>query len=588
MLPRDKADFPKMLGGIRKLVRGPIKPEAVVAAVANHLAQTEFPLLSPIPGGLVKLRKTPAVTAFAQWLSAMNVKDAGFWLSSAYSHLVQAKRRQRQAMFFTPPILGDRMLDDLDAAGISWTDAKIIDLACGGAAFLGPAALRVADALAKQGYKGERILSHIEQHLVGIEIDPFLAQLSQFFVGLTLYPWVEAAGRPPKIAVTIGDALVNMVTMAGKFDAVICNPPYRKLTRREVDRLPKELRRLCFMQPNLYGMFIAMSLSLLNARGIAGLLTPMSFLSGQSFLRLRAHLAAVREVAQIDIVEEKLGVFLGVEQDTAISVYSPKAEKDALTQVFAGTAASGWTKTGKVRLDASGGPWILPRRKLDAPLLAAANGITMADYGYEATVGDVVLHRDRRRRFASLEAARRAKAVKPVPMLRASEIRVSGKLEFERHERLDCFIDVGRKGQGLVTKPAVALHRVSSHDQDRRLICAPIPRGLQNKHGGVLGENHVNFLVATNGESVAPELLAQILASEPVDRLFRCRSGATNVSVYELTHLPLPDPEIVRTKLATGVGIDAAVRAGFGMPDRPIQNNNHGLPKKTRRPAKRS
>ena len=149
-----------------------------------------------------------------------------------------------------------------------------------------------------------------------------------------------------------------------------------------------------------------------------------------------------------------------------------------------------------------------------------------------------MLHRDRRRRFASLEAARRAKAVKPVPMLRASEIRVSGKLEFERQERPDCFIDVGRQGPGLVTKPAIALHRVSSHDQDRRLICAPVPRALQSEHGGVLGENHVNFLVAINGKPVHPALLARILRSGPVDRLFRCRSGATNVSVYELTHLP--------------------------------------------------
>jgi adenine-specific DNA-methyltransferase len=105
----------------------------------------------------------------------------------------------------------------------------------------------------------------------------------------------------------------------------------------------------------------------------------------------------------------------------------------------------------------------------------------------------------------------------------------------------------------------------------------------------VLGENHVNFLVAVNGTSIAPELVAQILASEPLDRLFRCRSGVTNVSVYELTHLPLPDPEIVRIELAAGVGIDAAVRAGFGIADTTPSKNTNGFPKKnSRRPAKKS
>ena len=57
----------------------------------------------------------------------------------------------------------------------------------------------------------------IQTHLVGIEIEPFLAKLSQIFVGMTLYPWVEAARRPPVIAVALGDAMKYAPAMAGKF-----------------------------------------------------------------------------------------------------------------------------------------------------------------------------------------------------------------------------------------------------------------------------------------------------------------------------------------------------------------------------------
>jgi adenine-specific DNA-methyltransferase len=335
-------------------------------------------------------------------------------------------------------------------------------------------------------------------------------------------------------------------------------------------------------------MFMALSAQLLSDQGIAGLLTPMSFLSGQSFVKLRKHLAANRHVAQIDIVEEKLGIFLGVEQDTAISILAPRRPNFCMTDVHVATGDARWQRTGSVALDGSGGPWILPRSRRDAALLAAANGRTMADYGYAATVGDVVLHRDPRPRFASFRAALRARAVQPMPMLRASEIRATGALEFKRHKRPDCYIDVGTEPRGVVSAPALALQRVSSPDQQRRLVCAAVPRAMQERHGGVLGENHVNFLVAVNGTSVSPELVAQILASEPVDRLFRCRSGVTNVSVYELTHLPLPDPEIVRIELAAGVGIDAAVRAGFGIADTPTSKSINGFSKKARRPAKKS
>ena len=585
MLPRDKAKFPKMLGTVRKLVRREHTAGVVVSAIADAFAQARYPLLPHMSLTKARLAEIAEVTAFAEWLSDMDQKDACFWLGSAYSHLVPANTRQKRAMFFTPPILGDRMLADLDAAGLDWATAKIIDVACGGAAFLAPAALRVAEVLTQRGMPAERVFLHIEQHVVGIEIDPFLARLSQFFLGVTLYPWVERARRSPTINVAVGNALTAMPPLAGMFDAVICNPPYRKLSRREVDALPKELRELCYMQPNLYGMFMALSLSLLSKGGMAGLLTPTSFLSGQSFVLLRKHLAHARHLAHIDLVEEKLGIFLGVEQDTAISIYTPKVPTPCATNVYVGTAAAGWRATGSVVPDSSGAPWILPRSDEDGLLLAVANGRTIADYGYGAVVGDVVLHRDRRRRFRSFEAAQKAKAGKPVPMLRASEIRTSGKLEFERTKRPDCFIDVGSKPRGLVTKPAIALQRVSSHDQRRRLICAPVPRTMQKKYGGVLGENHVNFLVAKNGSAVPLQLTARILSSEPVDRLFRCRSGATNVSAYELGQLPLPDPAVVRSELDRGADIDSAVRAGFGITSKTPKSRKDGKPRQTRRAA---
>ena len=430
MLPTNKADFPKMLQGIRTLVSRKVPPESVIAAIVNMLAEARFPLLPKLSGGSKALYKKASVSSFADWLSAMDLKDAGFWLSSAYAHLVKADKRRKRAMFFTPPILGDRILDNMESAGVNWAEVKMIDLACGGAAFLAPAARRMADALSRRGVDAKGVMDHIQTHLVGIEIEPFLAKLSQFFVGMTLYSWVETARRPPAIAVVIADAVKYASSMTGKFDAVICNPPYRKLTSQEVAELPANLRELCYSQPNLYAMFMGLSVQLLNDRGVAGLLTPMSFLSGKSFLRLRTHLAAKRRVAQIDIVEEKLGVFLGVEQEIAISIYVPKAVDKLKTNVFVGTASVKWERAGTVTLDASGGPWILPRNNQDAALLAMANGRTIADYGYSARVGDVVLHRDPRRRFPSLKAARLAKAVKPVPMLRASEIRLSGELEF--------------------------------------------------------------------------------------------------------------------------------------------------------------
>ena len=310
---------------------------------------------------------------------------------------------------------------------------------------------------------------------------------------------------------------------------------------------------------------------------------PALYLTRHSFLKQRRFLKKRGHIKRIDLVQKRNGVFLGVEQDTAITILGAKACVPAHTDVFVGTSANGWHRFDSVILDTTGGPWVLPRSTEDAKLIAAANGCTLKDYGYSPLVGHLVLYRDKRRRFRALDAARRAKAVHPVPMLRAVEIRPNGRLVFQRDKRPDCYVDVGTSARGVVRGPAVALQRVSSQDQSRRLNCAPVPRALQLEHDGVIGENHVTFLVATHKPKVPTDLLARIMTSSPVDRLFRCRSGVTNVSVYELEQLPLPDPKIVRREVASGACIDDAVRVGYGIAINTATKHNHGFREKVRR-----
>lgn len=119
----------------------------------------------------------------------------------------------------------------------------------------------------------------------------------------------------------------------------------------------------------------------------------------------------------------------------------------------------------------------------------------------------------------------------------------------------------------ITTSPAVAIQRVTSHEQKRRLVCAPVPAALYAAHGGVVAENHVCLIERTDAAStIAPKLLSEILRTETLDRLFRCISGATNVSAYELMCLPMPDPKKVKTAINAGHSMEQAVRLGFGLP----------------------
>ena len=142
----------------------------------------------------------------------------------------------------------------------------------------------------------------------------------------------------------------------------------------------------------------------------------------------------------------------------------------------------------------------------------------------------------------------------------------------------DRYVDMGAVDHtSIVKKPAVAVQRVSSADQKRRLTCAAVPHILYQEFNGVVGENHVLFLEQADSSSlVPPDLLSAILRTETIDRLFRCISGATNVSAYELSHLPLPSPEKVISAIQEGKDIGLAVRIGFGLTEPALGNRTEG------------
>jgi len=116
---------------------------------------------------------------------------------------------------------------------------------------------------------------------------------------------------------------------------------------------------------------------------------------------------------------------------------------------------------------------------------------------------------------------------------------------------------------GVITKPAVLLQRLTSSNQKRRLVAAAVPEAWVAQFGGYVCENHVIVLEPTNKNAMTPEKLAAILNTQPVDRVFRAISWASNVAVSELDALLLPDPAHFKHMKSSGVGLNEAVRAAY-------------------------
>nr|WP_300976236.1 N-6 DNA methylase [Alkalimonas sp.] len=492
------------------------------------------------------------VSEFVALLDQIGFLDATYWLSSSYAILAEDSYRKKMAMFFTPVSLTDGLLNDLADQGTDFGSQSFMDPACGGAAFLAPIALRMRTALLARGFAPRKILIHIEEHLHGTDLDTTLCELSKHFLCMALHDDILKTGYVPNFDVYQANSLTDLVYQMGKIDVVVCNPPYRKMTAEELKPLRTEYADVIDAQPNLYCLFITLCIRLLRDGGRAALVTPTSFLSGQYFSRLRKFLVNNTDIEHVGMVSDRQGVFMDVEQETALSVLRRRVEGDrahACASVSVVSATGQYKSVGECVLPNYGLTWPIPRSVEDVALVRklGSSKFRLSDYGYRVRVGAYVWNRDKRPKFESLEDAKRAKACSVVPLIWSRDISSRGVVQIEKDSKWNVehrFIDLGMKSRSsLVESPCVVLQRVTSNDQPSRLVAATVPQYIFDIYGGFVGENHVVIIEQVVEQPVlSPTNLAELLSTYTVDRYFRCISGATNVSAFELNQLALPDP----------------------------------------------
>lgn len=513
------------------------------------------------------------VQRFVAWMGQLELLDSAYWLSSAYAIWAGDEYRKNLAMFFTPPSITKRLLDDLEQAGVSFTEHSFFDPACGGAAFLAPIAQRMRSALLARGATPSEILEQVGQRLFGVDLDSVLCRMSRHFLRMVLHAEISEAHFEPEFYIAQADSLSQIDSLAGTIDVVVCNPPYRKMLSAEVALYRGRFANVIEAQTNLYSLFITLCLRLLKAQGLAALVTPTSFLSGQSFSKLRSYLMENSEILHIGIVADRSGVFINVEQETALTLLrqrQPEHAAETTAHVSVVSKEGNLTSVGVCVLPNSGSAWPIPRNEGDAEVLhlAGVSPYRLADYGYRVRIGAWVWNRDERRTFRSVTDARRAKSPTVFPLLWSSDIRQGGWVHFSGKAKPNgehSFVDVsGRSIASVVKHPAVLLQRVTSNEQPRRLVAAVVPATLLESHGGFVGENHTVILEAIKDCGFPPDLLVALMSSSPIDRYFRCISGSINVSVFELSQLPLPAPDQLRAALEQGLSMEAAVIVAFG------------------------
>lgn len=468
-------------------------------------------------------------------------EDAGYLIGSIYTVMLPSAYRSEMGAYYTPPPLVSRLLDLAEKSGVDFSHATVIDPACGGGAFLAPAAIRMLKK--DKGSSPEWIFRRISRRLKGIEIDPFAAWMSSVLLESVLMPLcIKAKRRLPEDTIIVGDAL-HHDKITG-YDLVIGNPPYGRVTLDT--QMREKYARSLFGHANLYGLFTDLAVRMAKKEsGVVAFLTPTSFLGGQYFTALRTLLTNKTTPIAFDFVSDRDGVFDDVLQETMLTAFRSgehKVKAQVSSLIPKGLNKAKIEKIGSVEIEKGGATWLLPRFKEDARFLQNLKTMPtrLSELGYSVSTGQLVWNR-----FKS--QLRTTKGKNSYPLIWAESITSNGfRFSADRKNHVP-YIDIAPKQDFLVTTTeCVLIQRTTSKEQDKRILAAILPQEFIDETGGVVVENHIN-IVYSNGlfSEVKPEVVALLLNSQTVDRAFRCISGSVAVSAYELNSIPLPSEEQV-------------------------------------------
>lgn len=506
--------------------------ESFAAAVAPTLI-----LRGPLKVAHGKLDTTAhqLAASLGREAAALPVLEACHFLTSLYTILLPGRERSVLGAFYTPPALTRRLLDLATEGGVDWSNARVLDPASGGGAFLLEAAMRMRGAL--EGSEAAFILAQVGARLSGFELDPYAAGLSQAALEILLSDLSAASGRPAPICVKVRDTVEE--TPTAQFDLVVGNPPYGRVTLTAAQRA--RYARCLYGHANLYGVFTDIALRWTRPGGVIAYLTPTSVLGGQYYTALRRLLAGEAPPVAIDFVQARRGVFEDVLQETLLALYRKGGERLRF-QVHYLTVENDremrLTRNGKVGLpDDAGAPWLAPREAAHVALIEAAERMPsrLCDWGYEVSTGPLVWNR-----FKPQLRGRAGHGLHP--LIWAEAVTADGCFVFraDKKNHAPYFKTEANDEWLIVNRGCVLVQRTTAKEQSRRLIAAELPQSFIDSHGGVVIENHLNMVRAKGSAKVSPSVVAAVLNSDVIDQVFRCISGSVAVSAFELESIPLP------------------------------------------------
>lgn len=176
------------------------------------------------------------------------------------------------------------------------------------------------------------------------------------------------------------------------YDIIISNPPYKKINKSSEESVI--MNDIIYGQPNIYTLFIAMSLKLLKKNGTYIVLSPRNYLSGEYSKKLRKYIFSKFTLTHIHLFEKR-SMFKSVNQEVIISTFVNNKLHDNVNISFNGSSNFS-IPFNDIILDKNSYSLIVPKTSKDIELSKYINNLkyTLNDLGLKISVGPIVQFRN--------------------------------------------------------------------------------------------------------------------------------------------------------------------------------------------------
>jgi adenine-specific DNA-methyltransferase len=480
-----------------------------------------------------------------------NLVEYAWRLSELYSSKCEARTRKIKGQFFTPAEVSRFMASLFQVTGSA---IRLLDPGAGTGVLTAAFCERLIES------RGTANLT-IDAYENDPNLLPFLRAVLE-----TCKIELEARGHKVTHNVHEHDFILHnegYLTRSGLFwesdkrasyDYAISNPPYYKLNKNSPQSVA--MGDMVSGQPNIYALFIALTVGMMKPEGEIVFITPRSFCSGLYYKKFREWFLRSTRVSNIHIFESRKKVFDsdGVLQENVIvkAVKGSGHKSDKLVISFSKDRNFSDVRRIEVESDEAifkrnGETFIgVPTSSVDVRILRMIDRWpnTLKDFGIEISTGPVVPFR-----AAEYLLSKSTGTAQSAPLLwmhNMQGIRVVWPLSKNKKESAIRVCE-GSMPLLLPVKNYVLLKRFSSKEQKRRLYASVL---LEDEfpHRFVGVENHVNYIHRPGGNLSIQEAfgIAAILNARIVDNFFRLLNGNTQVSATEIRSMPLPGIDDIR------------------------------------------